>query len=113
MMATDEAKISDTGPYALLDATAALYARAEHRLYVEHVVRGRSLTDGKQASLPAWGLTACPFNAIAYTLRGRIEAVQEGQQQKMTTLKDTIAAAEKATQKADREIQNDAATLSL
>ena len=106
MMATFEAKVPDLGLVPFFASYANLFAHAEHDLYVDLEVRGRPLKECKQEYLKEFGLTARQFNAVAATLRGKVEAAKEAQKLHIDQLKGTIASAERGVKKAERGLAN-------
>lgn len=107
MTATFQTKIKDEHVYPVLNAIAVLYGRVLRLLYVDRYVRGRPLKECKQEYIARYGLTARQFNAIVYELHGKVRAARESRQHRMATLRDRIAATEKAIgrlQKQDRAL---------
>jgi hypothetical protein len=106
MQATYRAKVPEEGVYPLLDAMAALYARVERSLFVDHHVRGRVLSECKREYIRNFGLTARQFNAVRVDLDGKVEAAKEGQKNRIAQLQGAIAAAEKTVKKTERDLAN-------
>ncbi len=103
MQATFQARIADETVYPVFDAIAHLYGRVERRLYVDLHVHGGSPGALKREYLARYGLTARQFNAVAVTLRGRMDAARESQAEQVAGLRVSVAATERAIGKLQKK----------
>jgi len=85
----------------LLDAYAALYGRAQRRLFAR-LRAGEPLAALKRAFLVRCGLTARQFNALAAEVRGQLTSIAQRRQGIMAHLAQKIARAETVLRKMPR-----------
>ena len=83
---------------AVLDAWGELYGRVERSLFAAMETRA-SLAELKRTFLPRFGITARQFNAIALSLKGKIDAIKERRPGLIAEAERRIAQAEKVVAK--------------
>ena len=83
---------------AVLDAWGELYGRVERTLFAA-MQTGVSLTELKRTFLPRFGITARQFNAIAISLKGKIDAIKERRPGLIAEAERRIAQAESVVAK--------------
>lgn len=93
---TFETRIKDRSLYPLLEAFAALFGCVERTLFRDHYVRGEPLPDCKRRYLPAFGITARMFNAVASVLGGKVKAAHEARKRHARRLRDQIRSLEES-----------------
>ena len=94
-MTTITTKLPESILYSLLNETSAVFAGAEHQLFVEQYLAEINLNRCKKSYLSAYGLTARQFNAVAFNLKGKVEAARESQAYHIANLQETTRSLEK------------------
>ena len=74
---------------ALLGQYAAIYGRAERALFAE-LAAGASPGEIKPSFMARHGLTARQYNALAFSIKGKIRSLQEVQKGRISDLKERI-----------------------
>ncbi len=104
MLATFETRIKDMSAYPALDAVAALLSLAERHLFVDLIVKGRSLNELKREYLPRFGISARQFNAVERSLRGKAASAREMAKRRGKTLAGKVKEAEEKVAALERRL---------
>jgi IS605 OrfB family transposase len=86
----------------ILSECATLYNSVEHSLYAE-AAKGKTTASCKNEFLKKFGITARQFNACRVSLEGKIAACRAGQEQAVTSLKQSIEALEEQIRRLEKK----------